>query len=77
LATVQIHLRNIPPGIGRTPFSDGDIVASGDFQMNNRLISTFCGCVFIVAGSGVAFAADMAVKASPPPSPAPVYSWTV
>jgi hypothetical protein len=62
LATVQINLRNIPPGIGRTPFSDGDIVASGDFQMNNRLISTFCGCVFIVARSGVACAADMAFK---------------
>jgi outer membrane immunogenic protein len=48
--------------------------------MNSRLISTFCACVFIVAASGAAFAADLArkmpVKAPPPPPPAPVYTWT-
>jgi outer membrane immunogenic protein len=44
-----------------------------------RFISTFCASVFIVAVSGSAFAADMAVKMpvkAPPPAPAPVYNWT-
>ena len=47
--------------------------------MRNRLISTFCGCAFILAASGSAFAADMARKRpvkAPPPPPAPVYTWT-
>jgi outer membrane immunogenic protein len=43
--------------------------------MSNRLITKFLGCAFVVAASGVAFAADMAVKA-PPPAPAPVPTWT-
>src|SRR6266481_4412688 len=47
--------------------------------MRNRLISTFGGFTFVLAASGFAFAADMAVKMhvkAPPPPPAPVYSWT-
>jgi outer membrane immunogenic protein len=43
--------------------------------MRNRLISGLAGAVFSFAASGLAFAADMAVKA-PPPAPAPLYSWT-
>jgi outer membrane immunogenic protein len=51
------------------------IVASGDSQMSNRAISIVSGAAFVLSASGFAFAADMAVKAPPPP-PAPVYSWT-
>jgi outer membrane immunogenic protein len=43
--------------------------------MGNKLISSLAGAVFIFAASGLAFAADMAVKA-PPSAPAPVYNWT-
>jgi outer membrane immunogenic protein len=43
--------------------------------MRNKLISGLAGATFCFATSGLAFAADMAVKA-PPPAPAPVYSWT-
>jgi outer membrane immunogenic protein len=47
--------------------------------MRNKLISSLAGAAFSFAASGLAFAADMAVKmpvkAQPPP-PAPVYSWT-
>jgi outer membrane immunogenic protein len=43
--------------------------------MSNRAISIVCGAAFILAASGAAFAADMAIKA-PPPAPAPVPTWT-
>jgi outer membrane immunogenic protein len=43
--------------------------------MHNKLISSLAGAAFWLAASGVAFAADIAVKA-PPPAPAPVYNWT-
>jgi hypothetical protein len=44
--------------------------------MRNKLISGLAGAVFSFAASGLAFAADMAVKMpvkAPPPAPAPVY----
>jgi outer membrane immunogenic protein len=48
--------------------------------MRNKLISSLAGAAFILAGSGSAFAADLArkmpVKATPQPPPAPVFSWT-
>jgi outer membrane immunogenic protein len=43
--------------------------------MRNKLISGFAGAAFSFAASGLALAADMAVKA-PPPAPAPVSTWT-
>jgi outer membrane immunogenic protein len=43
--------------------------------MRNKLISSLAGAAFSFAASGLAFAADIAVKA-PPPAPAPVYNWT-
>jgi outer membrane immunogenic protein len=43
--------------------------------MAKRLTSLFSLTTFILAVSGSAFAADIAVKA-PLPAPAPVYSWT-
>jgi outer membrane immunogenic protein len=43
--------------------------------MRNRLTSVIYGTAFILAANEVAFAADMAVKAPPPP-PEPVYNWT-
>ena len=43
--------------------------------MSNRAISIVSGAAFILAASGAAFAADMAVKA-PPPAPAPLPTWT-
>jgi outer membrane immunogenic protein len=43
--------------------------------MRNKLVSSLAVAVFSFAVSGLAFAADMAVKA-PPPLPEPVYSWT-
>jgi outer membrane immunogenic protein len=43
--------------------------------MRNKLISGLAGTAFSFAASGLAFAADMAVKA-PPPAPMPVPSWT-
>jgi hypothetical protein len=63
-------------------------LSSGDFSvfrlgiraigsMRSKLISIFVGGVFIVAASGLAGAADMAVKAPPKPvAPPAVYSWT-
>ena len=42
--------------------------------MRNSLISIFAGTGLSLAASGFAVAADMAVKAPPPP--APVYRWT-
>ena len=44
--------------------------------MRNRLLSSVAGAAFILSASGLAFAADMAVRAPPAPPPAPVYSWT-
>jgi outer membrane immunogenic protein len=41
-----------------------------------KLISSLAGAAFSFAASGLAIAADMAVKAPPTPPPAPVYSWT-
>jgi outer membrane immunogenic protein len=43
--------------------------------MTKRITSFFALTTFVLAVSGSAFAADIAVKA-PPPAPAPVYSWT-
>jgi hypothetical protein len=43
--------------------------------MRNRLISSIAGVAFSFAATGLAFAADMPVKA-PPPAPAPVPTWT-
>ena len=42
--------------------------------MRNKLISGLAGAAFGFAASGFAFAADMPVKAPPPP--APVFNWT-
>jgi outer membrane immunogenic protein len=53
----------------------GNIAAWGDSLMSNRAISILSGVVFVLAAIESASAADMAVKAPPPP-PAPVYSWT-
>jgi outer membrane immunogenic protein len=50
-------------------------VGGGDAQMRKSLISVFAGAGFSLAASGLALAADMVVKAPPPP-PAPVYAWT-
>jgi opacity protein-like surface antigen len=50
-------------------------VGIGDSQMRNSLISVFAGAGLSLAASGFAVAADMVVKAPPPP-PAPVYGWT-
>ena len=69
-ATQAENLRNIPFGHRRVPFCDGNIVASGDSQMSNRAISIVSGAAFILSASRLACAADMAVKAPPPP-PAP------
>src|SRR5262245_43288978 len=47
--------------------------------MRNKVISSLVGTAFSFAASGLAFAADMAVKMpvkAPPPPPAAVYSWT-
>jgi len=43
--------------------------------MDNRLISVVCGTALIVATSGVVFAADMPLKAAPPPAPT-VWDWS-
>jgi outer membrane immunogenic protein len=43
--------------------------------MTKRITSFFALITFVLAASGSAFAADIAVKA-PPLAPAPVYSWT-
>jgi opacity protein-like surface antigen len=43
--------------------------------MRNKVVSSLAGAVFSFALSGLAFAADMPVKA-PPPQPAPAYNWT-
>lgn len=44
--------------------------------MRNKLISSLTGAAFSLSASGLAFAADMAVKAPPPaPAPPPI-SWT-
>ena len=43
--------------------------------MTKRITSFFALTTFVLAVSGSAFAADIAVKA-PPLAPAPVYSWT-
>src|SRR5215831_13125105 len=43
--------------------------------MSNRTLFNLFGAAFILAASGSAFAADIAVKAAAP-SPAPVYNWT-
>jgi outer membrane immunogenic protein len=47
----------------------------GGGLMRNKLLSSVAGAAFSLAASGLAFAADVAVKA-PPPAPAPVYNWT-
>ena len=44
-----------------------------DRPMRNKLISSLAGAAFSFAASGLAVAADMPVKAAPPP---PVFSWT-
>jgi outer membrane immunogenic protein len=44
--------------------------------MRNKIIFGLAGAAFSFAVSGLAFAADMAVKAPPAPAPAPVYNWT-
>src|ERR1700679_2947159 len=36
--------------------------------MNTRLFSLVCGSALVVAAGGAVFAADMALKASPPPA---------
>lgn len=50
-------------------------VGIGDSQMRNSLISIFAGTGLSLAASGFAVAADLVVKAPPPP-PAPINSWT-
>jgi outer membrane immunogenic protein len=44
--------------------------------MRNKLILSVAGAAFSFATSGLAFAADMAVKAPPAPAPTPVLTWT-
>src|SRR5215831_18114157 len=44
--------------------------------MRNRLISSLAWAAFSFVASGVAFAADMPVKAPPPPAPAAPYNWS-
>jgi opacity protein-like surface antigen len=44
--------------------------------MSNRTISGLLGAAFIVSASGVAFAADMAIKGQPAPPSPPAPSWT-
>jgi len=44
--------------------------------MRNKFISSLTGAVFSFAASGLAFAADMAVKSAPPAPPPAVPSWT-
>ena len=44
--------------------------------MRNKLTSSLTGAVFSLAASGLALAADIAVKGPPPAPPAPVYNWT-
>ena len=44
--------------------------------MRNKLTSSLTGAVFSLAASGMALAADIAVKGPPPAPPAPVYNWT-
>src|SRR5215469_6059367 len=45
--------------------------------MRNKLTSSLAGAAFSFAASGLAFAADIAVKApSPAPAPYVPYSWT-
>jgi outer membrane immunogenic protein len=44
--------------------------------MRNKLVSSLAGAVFSFAASGLAVAADMAVKAPPPAPPAAYYNWT-
>jgi len=47
--------------------------------VRNKVISSLAGAAFGFAASGLAFAADMAVKMpvkAPPPPPAPVPTWT-
>lgn len=44
--------------------------------MSKRHISILLGVAFSFAVSGLAFAADIAVKAPPLPPPVPVFSWT-
>lgn len=41
--------------------------------MSRRAVSTISGAAFMLAATGIAFAADMTVKAPPP---APAFSWT-
>ena len=43
--------------------------------MRNKLKSSIAGAALSFAASGLAFAADIALKA-PPPAPVPVYNWT-
>src|SRR5262245_16135373 len=43
--------------------------------MANRFISAVCGSGLLVATGGVAFAADMAIKA-PPPLPPAIWNWS-
>jgi outer membrane immunogenic protein len=43
--------------------------------VTKRITSFFAPTAFVLAASGSAFAADIAVKA-PLPAPAPVYNWT-
>jgi outer membrane immunogenic protein len=43
--------------------------------MASRVISSLFGAAFVVSASGIAFAADMPVKAPYAPAPA-VYNWT-
>ena len=44
--------------------------------MRNRLISSLAWAAFSFVASGVAFAADMPVKAPPPSAPAAPYNWS-
>lgn len=63
---VNGSLRANPPQIS---------VALVDGQMRKSFMSILVGAALCLAASGVARAADMAVKA-PAPLPAPIYSWT-
>jgi hypothetical protein len=42
--------------------------------MASRVISNLFGAAFVASASGIAFAADMPVKAPYAPAPAPVYN---
>jgi opacity protein-like surface antigen len=78
--TAQQHKRQIcgkfgDRGISARLLDNQRQVVHRGVDMTKRLTSLLATSTFIIAASGSAFAADIAVKA-PLPAPVPVYSWT-